>query len=61
MLLMFCGENKGNKKGRNPSKETDLNLCMAQKVLADTNSFLSISGGNLQNNAVSARNKPSEI
>jgi hypothetical protein len=39
---MFCSENKGNKKGRNPSKETDLNLCMAQKVLADTNIIINV-------------------
>ncbi|MBQ8969508.1 MAG: hypothetical protein IJ064_07250, partial [Bacteroidaceae bacterium] len=36
MLLMFCGKNKGNKKGRVPSEGLDLNLYRVQKVLADT-------------------------
>ena len=36
MLLMFCGKNKGNKKGRNPSEDTDLNFYTIQKVLADS-------------------------
>lgn len=34
-LVLWC--NKGNKKGRNPSKDTDLNLCMDEKVLPDSN------------------------
>ena len=42
MLLMFCGKNKGNKKGRVPSEELDLNLYCAQKVLADTNNSKSV-------------------
>ena len=37
MLSMFCGKNKGNKKGRVPSEGLDLNLYCAQKVLADSN------------------------
>ena len=40
MLLMFCGKNKDNKKGRNPSEDTDLNLSVGKKVLADTNIIL---------------------
>jgi len=31
MLLMFCRKNKGNKKGRYPSENTDLNLSMDYK------------------------------
>ena len=41
MLLMFCRRNKGNKKGRNPSEDTDLNLCMDEKVLPDSNNYFS--------------------
>ena len=45
MLSMFCGKNKGNKKGRVPSEELDLNLYCAQKVLADTNKKTKTFGG----------------
>ena len=39
MLWMFCGKNKGNKKGRVPSEGLNLNLYRGQKVEADTNNF----------------------
>ena len=34
-LVLWC--NKDSKKGRDPSKDTDLNLCMDEKVLPDSN------------------------
>ena len=40
-LVLWC--NKGNEKGRNPSKDTDLNLCMDEKVLPDSNTLHSTS------------------
>ena len=38
-------QNKDNKKVGNPSEDTDLNLCLTQKVLADTNKLISVSEG----------------